>query len=74
MNKGNLAVASLNAFLIRIRNTANPTIAQRQMFREQLAKLDKRITSHLRSDGPDIEWDSYPIARTWFTQNIFAAE
>lgn len=74
MNKGNLAVAALNAFLIRIRNTTNPTILQKQQFREQLAKLDKRIVGHLRSDGPDVDWDAYPVARTWFTQNLLVTE
>lgn len=69
MNKGQLAVEALNAYLIRIRAIVNPTIAQKQEFRLRLANLNKRIVGHLRSDG-EVNWDAVPVARDWFTQNI----
>ncbi len=33
--------------------------------------LNDNLTSYLRGNGPDVNWTNYPIARSWFSQNIY---
>jgi len=69
VSKGELAAASLNAYLIRLRLMPVLTPAIKSEARERIDNLNKRIMGHLRSDSPDIPWVNYPVARDYFTQN-----